>query len=278
MPPMQRIGIVGSISPVRTDRFSTMAQAQARAGVGRAPCSRLLSAGHCLLTTHPLHEMSQRIRRGISLVLLGPALLGLCAGCGGGGDDPDGSGASGNGGNGAGTGGAVGGTGGKDGTGGDNGSGGDAMSSCGSPGRSGATSCAASVNGECPAGQYCDSEMLTCSSGCTSDENCPADEECVREAGEAVGACSACASCGDGTCSPGETADSCAADCNDDEENAGLDECFEVCDSFGFFCDDVASDACASACVGANSRKRASFIDCANPVSCDTYACVSRLD
>lgn len=278
MTPMQRTRILGSTTSLGTGRVPAAARAQGGARIGGA---QLLSTWCCLFRTRLAGEMPQRIRRSFSLLCLGSALIGLSVACGGGGDDTDESGENGSGGGGSGTDGSGGSSsGGGDATGGNNGSGGDAMSSCGSPGRSGTTSCAASVNGECPAGQYCDSEMLTCSLGCTSDENCPADEECVRDAGEAVGSCSACASCGDGTCSPGETAESCSADCDEGgpDDNTGLDECFEMCDSFDFFCEDVAGDACTSACVEANAQKRASFVDCADSLDCDTYTCVSTLD
>ena len=84
------------------------------------------------------------------------------------------------------------------------------VASCVVAGRTGTTECATSISGSCPAGQYCDTVMLTCSAGCTSDANCPGDELCARAAGEAVGACAPCERCGDGRCDAGE---SCAADC-----------------------------------------------------------------
>ena len=57
-------------------------------------------------------------------------------------------------------------------------------------------------------------EMLTCTAGCTADDDlCAADEQCIRAAGQAVGACEPCPSCGDGTCGTGEDATSCPADC-----------------------------------------------------------------
>lgn len=83
-------------------------------------------------------------------------------------------------------------------------------SSCGMPGRTGTTSCDVTPSGTCPSGQWCNLEMVTCSVGCTSDGNCPADEQCVRAAGEGVGVCQPCASCGDGRCDAGEA---CPADC-----------------------------------------------------------------
>ncbi len=84
---------------------------------------------------------------------------------------------------------------------------------CGASGRTGQTDCAVTIAGNCPSGQYCDNVMLTCSVGCTSDDNCSADEHCVRAAGEAVGACAACATCGDGICQPTESVATCPADC-----------------------------------------------------------------
>jgi hypothetical protein len=222
------------------------------------------------------------VGHGISLLLLSSAVLLGVAGCGG--DDGDSSNAGGDsggagndatGGDGSGTGGAP-----AEGTGGApmDGTGGDGAVSCGSPGRSGTTTCLASPNAQCPAGQYCDSEMLTCSVGCTSDENCPADEECVRGSGEAVGTCTACPRCGDGACSAGETAESCPADCDVSNSNVGLDDCLETCDGFDFFCDDVDGDTCASACVGATAEKRGAFVECANTLNCSSYACVSMLE
>ncbi|MFO0686934.1 MAG: hypothetical protein U0234_33025 [Sandaracinus sp.] len=83
-------------------------------------------------------------------------------------------------------------------------------SSCGATGRSGTTPCEVTPSGTCAAGQWCNLEMVTCSVGCTSDANCPADEQCVRAAGEGVGVCQPCTSCGDGRCDPGEQ---CTADC-----------------------------------------------------------------
>jgi len=84
---------------------------------------------------------------------------------------------------------------------------------CGQPGRTGQTTCEASTAGTCPAGQYCDDVMLTCSTGCTSDDNCGANERCARAGGASVGACSPCPACGNGVCDPGETAASCPGDC-----------------------------------------------------------------
>ncbi len=91
--------------------------------------------------------------------------------------------------------------------------GGGSAPACGRAGRTGETACPVTVGGTCPAGQYCDMEMLTCTAGCTADDDCAADEQCIRAAGQAVGACEPCPSCGDGTCGTGEDATSCPADC-----------------------------------------------------------------
>ena len=79
----------------------------------------------------------------------------------------------------------------------------------------GQSQCSVVIGGTCPAGQYCNQPMLSCSPGCTSDDNCSSGEACIRPSGQAVGACQRCATttCGNGRCETGETAASCAADC-----------------------------------------------------------------
>jgi hypothetical protein len=63
-------------------------------------------------------------------------------------------------------------------------------SACGDAERSGVTACTASANGQCQAGQYCNSEQLTCSVGCTSDNNCAGNQYC--DIAEGVGTCRNC--------------------------------------------------------------------------------------
>ncbi len=63
-------------------------------------------------------------------------------------------------------------------------------STCGDGSRSGLSSCTASANGECQAGQYCNSEQLTCSDGCLSDNNCAGNQYCDLTAG--TGTCRNC--------------------------------------------------------------------------------------
>ena len=63
-------------------------------------------------------------------------------------------------------------------------------SACGDAARSGVTTCTASANGQCQAGQYCNSEQLTCSVGCTSDNNCAGNQYC--DIAEGVGTCRNC--------------------------------------------------------------------------------------
>ena len=98
--------------------------------------------------------------------------------------------------------------------------GGDSSSSgaCGRSGN-GVTECTGSVGGSCSAGQYCNTAMLTCTPGCTSDTNCASGEACIRASGAAVGACQRCTStptavCGNGTCETGETPATCLQDCH----------------------------------------------------------------
>lgn len=65
-------------------------------------------------------------------------------------------------------------------------SGGDACNA----GNTGFTECNAGLT-ECQPGQFCDSEMLSCSVGCTSDVNCASNQFCNLESGS-PGVCENC--------------------------------------------------------------------------------------
>ena len=184
------------------------------------------------------------------------------------------------------------------------------VASCVVAGRTGTTECATSISGSCPAGQYCDTVMLTCSAGCTSDANCPGDELCARAAGEAVGACAPCERCGDGRCDAGEscaadcptgpvcgdgacngteTPSTCPADCAPPsvcgdgacapEESAtlcpadcddSLMTCFGICNDFAFFECIPSAAPCVSACNAATRAARLDFAACVNVTLCET--------
>jgi hypothetical protein len=133
-------------------------------------------------------------------------------------------------------------------------------SSCGDGGRSGVTQCTASANGECQAGQYCNSQELTCSVGCTSDNNCAGNQYCDTAGG--VGTCKACTaqttSSGDSSCdNAGKSLRACGVSAVDTSafvtacEDFMADEEFRELAELTLDCIELAGDDCEeqSTCI-----------------------------